>query len=145
MPEVGETYSMSVNFRNSGKTPATNVLVNTVVDPIILPDEPNFSYREDPIARVGMIAPNGANFAPLHPIKSRSTGKDAPLTPELLDALKHDAVRLYVHGYVSYADIFGSCHWVTFCYYLTAPNLSSFSVCPDHNDTGEEECKQSKK
>lgn len=145
VPQVGETYRISVNFRNSGKTPAKDVFANTVVDPVTMPGDPNFSYQGDPTARVGIIAPNGANFATLYPVRSRSTGVERPLIIELLALLQKEEQRLYVHGRVAYADIFRECHWMTFCFYLLAPDLSSFAVCPDHNDTGEEECKDNQK
>ena len=66
---------------------------------------PNFSYANDPTARVGVVAPNANHFATLRPYKSRSTGKDGPLTEDVLQSLIDDRVRLYVHGHVSYADI----------------------------------------
>lgn len=137
VPEVGQTFRISINFTNSGKTPALNILSTTVADPVPKGGQPNFSYTNDPVAHVGLIAPNGYNFAELKPARSRSTGNESPLTQAIIDEIKREDTRIYVHGHLTYNDVFGKSHWLDFCYYLTAPDLTSFSVCKEHNETGD--------
>lgn len=92
VPEAGKPLRIEVTFRNTGKTPAKNIRGASVVDPA-LNRRPNFSYSADAIFRYGLMSPGGEGHATLRPVRSRSTGQERPLTTELLDALRADAIR----------------------------------------------------
>jgi hypothetical protein len=134
-PVVGKPASISVTFKNTGKTPARNIVSVAVVDPVTT-GKPDFSYTEKHL-QLGTMQPSGEAFIKVTATQSRSTGKDAPLTEPLLEALKSGSIRLYVHGEITYEDIFRRPHLMTFCYFLLEPELNSYAACPEHNDTDE--------
>jgi hypothetical protein len=134
IPEVGKTIRFSVEFYNSGKTPARKLIGNAVVDPVAKGGEPNFSYTGDKQIAAGYMAPNSMSNADLFPAISRSTGKPGPLTQPLFDGITNGDIILYVHGRIDYEDIFGLPHWTTFCWFYL-PGNGQFGACAAHNDS----------
>lgn len=134
-PEAGKSLRINVTFTNSGKTPAKGVIGKTVVDPVPEGRRPNFSYGKDIAFQSGYMPPNGDRFVTLIPTRSKSTGQEGPLTPELLNILRTQKLHLYVHGRIDYHDIFKKPHWITFCYFWRSPEFNSFGLCDRHNDS----------
>ena len=135
---AGDNATITVSFKNTGKTPARNAVVVVIKDPVPTGRSPVFSYRGEKAARFGLQPPNLDSFVRMSVAKSRSTGEDRPLTPELLESLVSRRVILYLHGQIVYEDIFDRWHWVTFCYFLRNPEGAiSFGACAEHNDTGD--------
>lgn len=137
---VGDHAFVNISFKNTGKTPAKNILITVVKDPVPRGIPPRFSYEGEKVARYGLLPPNGDNFASLSIANSISTKEARPLTAQVLDTLVSGGTIVYIHGQLSYQDIFNRDHWTTFCYFLLNPqDVVTFGACPEHNDTGDGE------
>ena len=112
-PALGQIWKIIVVFHNSGKTPARNLHGVSLPDPVKKGGSPNFSYTHDKHFSGGMIPPNGDFNATLIPTRSKSTGKPSPMTQPLLDSITTGDLSVYVHGRITYDDIYGCTHWLT--------------------------------
>jgi hypothetical protein len=110
----------SVRLLNTGKTIAKNVEANFAVSRLKKGDAPEFIYVPHSghnfiRARTRTISPN---FPMDFNVALMNTAKDAGEV--ILDKATHEAFRngeftLLIHGKVTYDDIFGVHHWMTFC------------------------------
>jgi hypothetical protein len=130
-----------VTFKNSGRTPARNFIAAQIAEPIVRERQPNFSHELHTtpgiIGRAGIIPPNGTGSRST-PVTTRGAGDvrvEALIKPEGMKNIIDGKIQIYVHGLVSYDDIFGHPHWLTYCYYWIDPNFSGFGACDEHNDT----------
>jgi hypothetical protein len=135
IPTVGLNLNVLIKFSNYGPTPANKVEIVTVVEPIPKGKSPVFIYDGDPVVKFGSLAPNIEQRVRQFPVTSISTGEQRPLTDELWELLDKDGVRLFTHGRITYVDIFGDSHWLTFCYYLVVPFNEHFAVWSAHNES----------
>lgn len=99
-PQVGQPLTVQVVLKNSGKTPARRIETRTVIDPILGGVDPVFAYGNDRTVSIPMLPP-GEYTLSLTATKSRSTGRPAPITKELLDEVMEGRIRIFVHGRVS--------------------------------------------
>src|SRR5262249_23070812 len=129
-----ESPEIMVPVKNYGKTPATAIVGVTVAEPVFRNSAPTFDYTKDPWFRVGLIQPNIEHNTRLNPVRSRSTGQPRAITPDIAGALQTGDVLLYVHGRITYKDVFGYEHWVTFCESLRPPELKDWDLCDTNNE-----------
>jgi uncharacterized repeat protein (TIGR01451 family) len=134
-PTIGQPLTIRVGIRNTGLTPAVRIVGTSVVDPVPEGAYPLFSHTKDRRVAVGMLAPQADHFFPMTVTTSISSGKPAPLTEPIFAYLVAGKARLYAHGRIDYADVFGDRHWITFCYRLTIPLNGNFELCAGHNET----------
>ncbi len=133
--EAGRPLVAQVILKNTGLTPARDVSCTAVIDPVPRGERPRFAYTDTP-ASVGTVFPSAEYTLSLFATISRSTGKPAPLTPELLATISNGDVQLFLHGRVTYRDIFGSKHWFTYCFsYLPGSPPPPFGACREYNET----------
>ena len=132
-PTVGDPLEAVVVFHNSGKTAAERLEGCTVGDPVKRGESPNFSYARDSHFAAGLVSPGTDHHVRLGLTRSISKGTPAPLTQELLDAINAGDLKIYIHGRISYNDIFGAHHWMTFCYFWD-PETRAYAVCAQHNE-----------
>jgi hypothetical protein len=130
-PEVGKKLTFSVHFTNTGKSPARNLIVYPG-DEILRKDQsPNFSNETKQVS-LGVLSPGSErtyeNFVPMR-------DGDQELTQVAIDFLKTQV--LSVHGKITYDDIFGCHHWVTYAAYLRE-DWSGYSFYSENNDTDSE-------
>jgi hypothetical protein len=135
-PVLNEIWKIVVVVHNSGKTPARNLHGVSLPDPVKRGGNPNFSYAHDNHFVGGMIPPNGDFHATLIPTRSKSTTKPSQLTQPLLDSINAGDSRIYIHGQITYDDVFKCSYWMTYCYFWD-PDTHGFAACREHNDTGE--------
>lgn len=140
-PTANEIWKINIVYRNSGRTPARNLRGHTVFDPIKRGDEPHFSYAGKPGFKGGMMTPSGDYSVTLIPTRDKSTGKPVKMTQPILDEMTAGAEKDFVHGEITYDDVFGCRHWMTFCYFWNV-DMSVFSACTPHNDTGDYKCRK---
>ena len=123
-PWAGWPRQFTVEFKNTGRTPAHNVssvavgemLSNKSIEKIGKSGHPLFEYSKERLSTYGYLAPGNAFTYPL----------------KIKAVEGHDkAVALVVHGYTTYDDIFGDAHWLRFCFAYTPGTLE---VCGAHND-----------
>jgi hypothetical protein len=126
-PAVGEKLQFAVHLTNTGRTPARNVVVHPGDEIVGRGVEPNFSTETKDI-RLGILSPGSErtyeNFVP-------------ELTKEGIESLKKQT--LSVHGTVTYDDIFGCHHWITYGAYLV-DDWSKYAFYSEHNDTDNDSC-----
>jgi hypothetical protein len=129
-PEIGQTFRVIVKFVNRGHSPAKNVRIVAVVEPVGSGNAPNLTYSGDPTVRAGTIPPGVEHQVTLRPVTSKSTGEERPLTQELYDAIRTGDTRIFVHGRIDYEDA-SNPHWTTFCYFLITPFDGHFGFWTD--------------
>jgi hypothetical protein len=118
----------AVHFTNTGRSPARNIVVYPGEEILQKNQSPNFSNETKQI-RLGVLSPGSErtyeNYIPM---------KDGnlKLTQIAIDFLKTRV--LSVHGKITYDDIFGCSHWVTYAAYLRE-DWSGYSFYAEHNDT----------
>lgn len=132
--EVGKSIGMTGVIKNTGKTPARNIVMYSIIEVVYDGKPPNFSYDGIKKAIGGFLPPNGQGILPLNTIPDLKTNQPVILTQEQLDLLKSRKADIYSHGRIEYDDIFGAHHWMTYCSYLQA-TLGGFAFCAEHNET----------
>jgi hypothetical protein len=131
---IGQPFVVTVVFKNTGKTPAEQMKVASVIDPVAEGQKPDFA---DPkaISR-GLLPPNAEANVRLDATSKSASG----ITEAGFDQVNAGKLVIYAHGRVTYDDVFGCHHWATFCYFLH--NGSSFGVYQEHNDTDHNSCQK---
>ena len=142
--EPGKPITVEVGLRNTGRTPAINLVINGVVEPTEPGTLPSFTYRKQEDVNLGILTPTPAGHYfdvsySLIATRSLSTGEERPATPEVIERLQTGKIALYAHGRVSYTDIFGGGHWITYCFLFHRDQVpgSDFVAVPGHNDMGD--------
>ena len=124
-PEVGQPFTNKVMVRDTGRTPAKNVSVDGAF--VAYPKQMAVDFRLGiRNQKLGVLSPGGDRS-----INSRLGNADK-LSESEVDQLKD--MNIYVYGTITYDDIFGGHHWVTYCSQLTE-DRTMFLFCAQHNDT----------
>jgi hypothetical protein len=138
-PEVGKIFTVNVTAKNSGKTFAKNFRMAVVVEPITETNEPNFSLEESAEAQkepnVSILEPNGEYVTNTELRKERPPHE---ITKEDLDRIRSGELKIFVHGKLTYDDIFGCAHWTTFCVRLKSD--LRYANYGTHNDADDNRC-----
>lgn len=139
-PEVGTIFEVNLVAQNSGKTFAKNVTMRAVVELITEKgNEPDFSLEDTAAARqnsgVSLLAPN-ADY--VMDIELRKQTPPHEITQSDLDGIRHGDLTIFVHGKITYDDVFGCAHWTSFCTRLK-PDLK-YASYGKHNDADENRC-----
>jgi hypothetical protein len=124
-PEEDKVFDVTIELKNSGKTPANNVVIYNVYDPVPVGDGAHFGWETLVPNKFGTVPPNVERLFTIHP------SKFAKLTKADMDTF--NTRTMWVHGRITYDDIFGRHHWLTYCTSLTAGWVWAF--CSEHNDT----------
>jgi hypothetical protein len=120
-----QVFATRVVFLNAGHTPALNarcVIRRNEVDSVKGKFSlPKFQYAPSSWNNIGTIQSGGTPFQDV---------------PGWLDQPDFDSIektkRFYVHGVLTYDDVFQVHHWKNYCYYLTPGGAYAF--CRGHND-----------
>jgi hypothetical protein len=125
----GKTGGISIDFKNSGSTPARNVThwITACVKRGLLPRD--YSYPR--------VNPNGDIYL----IPPHSDSKDfVALSPSLLEAIRDSkAVSPIVWGSIAYSDVFYVTHQTQFCFFYGGSVVGAegpsniWTMCPQHN------------
>lgn len=130
-PELDKTWVVKTYFTNSGKTPAKNVRVNCALIPAKEESELDFNRTAQSEPKPTIIAPNDpTTYCPLNPLTIEKVTKD------VLNIFASREKILFAYGFVTYNDIFGKEHWLTFCHAME-PDGKAWDACQGHNDTGD--------
>jgi hypothetical protein len=131
-PEVDKVWDIAVSLKNSGKTPAKNILMWNTES--VLKELPNVnSDCNEAIkqqASKSILPPNGVYKAILH------VGNGTKIPSDWEKELS-DTGALYIDGCVLYDDVFGRAHWMTYCGAFDPSTKNSFQTCKKYNDTGD--------
>jgi hypothetical protein len=135
-PKEGQEFEISVHMKNTGKTFARNLKLIRAIEAVTGNNSsPHFSEDNMDTTKLttgetlgpALFAPNGDLYGNmiLHPHEA--------MTKEHLEMIESGDAIVYVHGKMTYDDIFGCHHWTTYCFRLT-PELK-FTACETHNDS----------
>ncbi|MGH9689879.1 MAG: hypothetical protein ACRD4C_02025 [Candidatus Acidiferrales bacterium] len=128
-PELNKPWTPQVVFTNTGKTPARDVLASCNCSAGKGDSLPR-TLKAVPYGFPNFIAPNDQFYCTLQ-------GSPKIEQPNL-DALESQAVEVFIYGSVTYEDVFGNHHWLTFCR-IMLPDGSGWNPCKTYNDTGDGE------
>ena len=132
---AGENFVVSLNFSNSGKTPATGLTTQMAVDPEPKGVRPNFEKLPAPLSR-GVLQPNAIGWIDINPVTD-SSGDGKPLGKTGYDVIYRGDMVIWVYGIIHYSDVFAFRHWTTFCYTFQ-PKTKAFQMYKEHNDQDKE-------
>jgi hypothetical protein len=139
IPEVGAIFSVNLVAQNSGKTFAKNLTMRAVIEIAKKGEEPDFSLENSDVARkdssISLLAPN-ADY--VMDIELRKQTPPNEITQADLDGIRSGNLTIFVHGRMTYDDIFGCPHWTSFCTRLK-PDLKHASY-GKHNDADQNTC-----
>lgn len=129
LPEMNKPLTITIVFKNTGKTPAKNVKLIDTYKGIEKGNELKFDYPPPATEESrGVIFPQSI----LH--NDFTPGKGGTIQEIDFNRISSQQVKLFVHGKITYDDIFSNEHWTTFCYYLVA-EASGWAACKEYNDT----------
>lgn len=145
-PEGGKILVTQVNMINSGRTFAKNINVAGALRAYLRGVIPDFENemrgaahdRKPQDISQGIIAPNGQTSSTTHPPENAEA-----LTEPDVEALKKGYAKYFFFGQITYDDIFGKSHWLTFCFKLNyradRPENGGWSwdCYEKYNDTGD--------
>lgn len=129
--EIGKPKSISIGFKNTGKTPAKYVNTIMTVDVIKWDAEPDFANIKHSHTDSREIV------APQQPITNTYDFTEHPekqISDTQTLGIISGSMRVVVYGIVTYEDIFGIHHWIKYCSSLTGDG-KTFSYYHKHNDT----------
>jgi hypothetical protein len=120
-------YSEPIGFENVGKTPASNVHIDVVLELLFRGDALEFNYKN--MARnlnVGLLFPNSPREIPVPASEIGPDGKarTATVTQKFFDSFEHGEGYTVMYGKISYHDKTGA-HWTTFCSFRSTSNVFS--------------------
>lgn len=113
-----------VTVENTGRTPAKKVHIRLCREEVESGESPTYSYDEDQTMAAQTAIP------PKYPLRL-DFGKNFRVD---LDQIDRKNVNLFIHGIVTYDDVFGQHHWMTFCF-IFEPDTQSFRAYEEHNET----------
>jgi hypothetical protein len=139
-PEVGTVLSVDLVAANTGRTFAKNLTMRAVIELVTEKEkEPDFSLEDGGAARkessVSLLAPD-ANFEMEVELHKQTPPHE--ITQSDLDRIRDGSLTMFVHGRMTYDDIFGCAHWTTFCTQLK-PDLT-YTSYGKHNDADQNRC-----
>jgi hypothetical protein len=140
IPEVGTIFSVDLVAENTGRTFAKNVTMRAVVELITEREkEPDFSLEDSGAARkessVSLLAPN-ADYE--MEIQLRKQTPPHEITQSDLAGIRDGNLTIFVHGKMTYDDIFGCAHSTSFCTRLK-PDLT-YASYGKHSDADQSRC-----
>lgn len=125
--QVGQPLSISIGFKNTGRTPARNVQIAAHLEPLPKGQAPE--PKLDKTQSRGVIPPNGALFLTISTGRKHAEG----VTEQGLEAIASGELVIWVYGTVTYEDIFETRQATMFCYMLH-PDGKTFAAAEVYND-----------
>lgn len=118
----------TIEFRNSGKTPALKLETNVGVAAYLSSDKfvPRYDVRSSSTQNsISVIQPTE--------VFESSPESGAVVSGRILADIKTGRVAYYVFGRITYEDIFQQKRFTHFCFYIK-PDLTGLSSCNTYND-----------
>ena len=114
---VGSAYREPFRFVNVGKTPASDVHIDVVLEFLYNTDTLEFDYkRQNNLLKTGLMFPNSPRDETIGASEFGSDGKlrAAIVTQSFKDAFENGSAFVFMYGKMTYNDKIGQ-HWTTFC------------------------------
>lgn len=130
-PILSKPFKIDIKLRNTGHTPAKKVLIYSFYEPLLIGSgkEITTSGENEP-RNLGLIQPGATPGFLIDPQPSKIV--------EQADIDRLSKYTIYVHGTITYEDVFGGHHWTTYCAYYI-PTAPLYGICENHNDAGDGE------
>ena len=125
-PIPNQPFSITIQIRNTGKTPARKVRTSIYFQDLNAGEIPDFSNDSSTPYGVKSLAPDERD--------DRTIDVFTPVTQAQLDDWKFQKKVFWIAGKIFYQDIFGCEHWTTFCYEWHE-NLKGYTDYKIHNET----------
>jgi hypothetical protein len=136
--QAGQPFSVQVLFKNTGKTPARNLVATVFLDTFgaseaVPLDHVGKSYTHETIT-AGILTPND-EFGPILVVRHGADHSVTLVTSEQVGALASGKFYFAIYGVISYDDIFGVHHWTNFCDWngVGAGPFNTYQ-CTEYND-----------
>lgn len=126
--EVGKPLLITVKFKNTGRTPAKNIISAAIAEPIPKTGVPNFTKEESITRESTAIVPPQGEFTIILSVTPKG-----PLDNDGFRSITSGETCVYDHGIINYNDIFNKKHWLTYCYVLS-PDGKTYTIYKEHND-----------
>lgn len=125
--QVGQPLSITIGFKNTGRTPARNVQIAAHLEPLPKGQVPD--PQLDKTQSRGVIPPNGTIFVVISTGRKHAEG----VTEQGLKAITSGELVIWVYGTITYDDIFETRQATMFCYMLH-PDGKTFVAAEVYND-----------
>jgi len=129
-----EPLNVIINFKNTGKTPAKNFLIYARGEFVDKGKKPKLPAERLP--GKGVIPPNGVFHTTLGDLTKPQVDADVMFLSSGLRVI-------WLHGKVTYDDVFDRAHWTTYCYVFIPKERTKdfgqggFAPCETGNDVGD--------
>jgi hypothetical protein len=138
---VGEPLKAMLQIKNTGQTPAYDLVVlrGYAIEPRPIREDFDFTIKRVGVA--GQIVPAGATH--YWPLSNISGDTDQPIPAEVFNAVRNGVCDLYIFGRIEYRDAFGKQCWTNFCKVIVLPpdpHANEFGIRNHirHNDADQE-------
>lgn len=125
--QIGHPLSITIGFKNTGRTPARNVQVAACLEPLPKGQAPDPNL--DKTQSRGVIPPNGTISVTI----STGRGHAEGVTEQGLKAIASGELVIWIYGTITYDDIFSTRQATMFCYMLH-PDGKTFIAAEVYND-----------
>jgi hypothetical protein len=120
-PKAGEAYKPLIILKNSGKTFAKKVRIAASWEFITKRSYPDFSLEDQKSREIAnrdgfIIAPDAEHHL-------TDTTTNTPLTESEVRDYESGDLQMFIHGKITYVDIFKCEHWTTFVLYSNPEQL----------------------
>lgn len=114
--ELGKPLIVTVQYRNTGKSPALKLITIASVEPVDKGKEPSFTYEPNlaGVLSSTVLQPN----AIYRNILNAGGATNIAVTQVGYDRIRSGDLVVFVYGKLTYEDIFSRSHRTTFCVYL---------------------------
>lgn len=99
-----------------------------IVQGVLQNEVPNFAKEKDIIPKGKAITVPQAEAASIVVFPPNDKIDDIGFR-----AITNGEIHIYVHGILTYDDVFGRHHWTTFCYYLRTDGIN-YEAYKEHNE-----------
>jgi hypothetical protein len=128
--EANKEIQVGVNFCNSGKTPALNLL--GYADGTLVTSKVTVDFSK-------FVTPPGLNKNVLFPGGCHHFQRRIQALPQpLIEDIEHGASKVIIFGLIRYKDVFRRQHWTHFCMSYSV-ELKGFGSCGSYNETDDQE------
>ena len=131
IPEVGKPFHATITLGNSGRTPATDLVVQERLIPLNHGDKfvPNWKAKAPGIHSRIVLFPNQ-----IYNSVVKGSDDDVVVDQSVLDTILNTGkIRAYVFGRACYKDVFKRKHWLHFCD-VYDPEGKTYIACAEYNE-----------
>jgi len=121
--DPGQPMTYPLGIKNTGKTPARNMVTKIYLDIVDASQEPPLERvvtdtYERGVITAGIVFPDGDIKQPI--VRPTENGKPRLTTDSEVNAVREAKAYIAIYGIITYDDVFGVHHWTKFCKWQAA-------------------------